>query len=241
MADVGSSRNTTSGSPAIAMAKRTRWACPPERRSVRRRSSAPMSARSMICVTRRRPAVEPPDQVESILDANAGWEADTGARLEHGADSAIRHGLAWVAAEHLDAPFLRSNETEQRGDRGRLAGPIRSEKRKDLPLSHLQIQPVKGNPGPVAVGDVLEGQGGWSWPRRCLSAGQYCYKGRQDFLRRLRPRSCCKRAILQAARPPRYSPPWSAGSMNLLRKVNAAPSICRLKRPNGGPDVSRSM
>ena len=48
MAEVGSSRNTTSGSPAMAMAKRTRWACPPESRSVRRRRSAPMSARSTI-------------------------------------------------------------------------------------------------------------------------------------------------------------------------------------------------
>ena len=86
-------------------------------------------------------------------------------------DAAVGHGLAWVAAENLDAAFLRSYEAEERRDRGRLAGPVRSEERKDLTLGHLQIQPVEGSSGPVAVGDVLEGKGDWSWPRRESASG----------------------------------------------------------------------
>ena len=63
-------------------------------------------------------------------------------------------------------PSCGSDETEQRRDGGRLAGPVRSEEREHLTLGHLQVQPVEGNPGPVAVGDAPEGQGDWARPAR---------------------------------------------------------------------------
>ena len=66
---------------------------------------------------------------------------------------AVGHGLAWIAAENLDVAFLWSDQTEQRRDCGRLAGPVWSEERDDLALGHRQVQPVEGNPEPVAVGD----------------------------------------------------------------------------------------
>ena len=141
-----------------------------------------------------RPTVEAPDQAEGLADPNTGGEADARARLEHRADSAVGHGLAWVGAENLDAAFLGTEESEQRRDRGRLAGAVRSEKCQHLALDHLQVQPVEGGPGPVAMGDVLEGKGGWSWPREGLRVGQCCYKGRQEVLRRLRPHSRCARS-----------------------------------------------
>ena len=112
MAEVGSSRKTSSGSPAMAMAKRTRWAWPPDRRWVRRRRSARCPTRSTIW-SRRRPAVEAPDQAEGLVDARRG-ETDAGAGLEHRAHSAVGDGPAWVAAENLDPAFLRSEETEKR-------------------------------------------------------------------------------------------------------------------------------
>ena len=52
--------------------------------------------------------------------------------------------------------LLRSDETEQGGNGGRLAGPVRSEERQYLALGHVQIQSVEGNPRSVAVGDALE-------------------------------------------------------------------------------------
>ena len=151
-----------------------------------------MSARSMICAARRRPAVEPPDQVESVVDADAGWEADARARLEHGADPAVRHCLAWIGAENLDATNLGPHETEQRRNRCRLPRSVRSEQCKHLTLADFQVQPVERNAGAIAMGDALEGQGDGARPAEGLWAGQCCYEGRQEILRRLRPRSGCR-------------------------------------------------
>ena len=133
-----------------------------------------MSARSTISVERRGPAVEPPDQAQGLVDADAGGQTDARAGLEHGADPAVGHGLAWVAPENLDASFLRSDEAEQCGDRGRLPGSVRSEQRKHLTLRHLQVQLVERNSGPVAVGDALERQRDRPWGHEGMRSGQCC-------------------------------------------------------------------
>ena len=183
------------------MAKRTRWAWPPERRSV-----LPAQERTDIrplddLVKRRWPPVEPPDQAEGLVDADAGREADARAGLEHGTDSAVGHRLAWVAAENLDATFLRSDETEQRRDGGRLAGPVRSEQRKHLTLEHVQVQSVEGNPRSVAVGDALEGQRDWAWRRQGECVGWCCYKGRQGGSPAAQAQSCGGRRSVASPQP----------------------------------------
>jgi hypothetical protein len=109
-------------------------------------------------VTRRRPAVEPADQAQGLADADAGGQPDARARLEHGADATCRHGLAGVAAENFDAAFLRSDEAEQCRDGGRLTRPVRSEEGDHLTPGYVQVEPVEGNPSPVAVSDILEGE-----------------------------------------------------------------------------------
>ena len=66
--------------------------------------------------------------------------------------------MTWIATENLDMALLRSDEAEQGGDRGGLAGPVRSQKRKYFAPGHVEVEPIEGDAGSIAVGDVLEGQ-----------------------------------------------------------------------------------
>jgi hypothetical protein len=122
MAEVGSSRNTTSGSPAIASAQ--------ERTDVSSLDDL---------VKRRWPGVEPPDHVEGLVNPDAGGKADARAGLEHGADPPVGNRSARIAAENLNPAFLRSDQTEERRNGGRLAGTVRPQERKHLTLGHFKV------------------------------------------------------------------------------------------------------
>ncbi len=102
--DIGIARNRNGEADPLGLATREAVRSPLQKRTDVR----PLDD----LVTRCRSAVEPPDETEGLVDADAGGQADSRAGLEHGTHSAGRHGLTWVAAENLDAAFLWSDKAE---------------------------------------------------------------------------------------------------------------------------------
>ena len=154
---VGSSRKTRSGSPAIAIAKRRRWASPPESVSTGRplelAQARPVEDRR----GRKRLRIEAPDERDELADPGGDRQAG---RLEQGADPAGGDGARGAEPEGADGPARRVQEAEHQADRRRLAGAIRAEEGHGLPDRDVDADAVEGDRVAVALRHVFEGDGG---------------------------------------------------------------------------------
>ena len=187
MADVGSSRKTTSGSPAIADRE-----AHPLRLSSREVVGPATQERADVGslhgeVERRRTAIEPLHQSKGLIDPHPRWQSRPRPRLEHRSDQSLGDGSARRRTGHLDLPRLRAEESEKDGDGGRLARAVRTEEGERLAPLHLEVEPIERDVLPVADGHVLVAEGRAVRSRRRGNPGHPEVQGGRATVRPARP------------------------------------------------------
>ena len=209
MATVGSSRNTRSGSPAIANANRTRCDSPPERVSTRRAGEAgrgrpARGSRRAARATDRAPARDRPAR----RPARRAAGSRTGASRRRGPTGPRPAG---AAPSVRASPAVGSSRPSMIADGGRLAGAVRPEQGDGLAGGDREPDVVEREGLAEPARDAVEGDGavavgrsgGWgtlwsSWPQ---------HRGGPPAVRsHARPHRAMTR-VTAAARPDAGQPP----------------------------------
>ena len=181
-------------------------AWPPERRSVRRRrSSSDVGALDDLVDAARGRRYSRRTRPRACSTGRRGGgrcRSPTGAWHRPGRRPRAGEGRC----ENLDADRCgrtRPRRAEMVVD---LPAPFGPRSASTSPCGTSRSSLVEGDPGPVAVGDALEGQGdGPMAATGAYGTGSTSYEGRQEVLRRLRPRSRCVDRQLVAVNRPRHS------------------------------------
>ena len=166
IATVGSSRNRSSGSPAIARANRTRWASPPDRAS----RSPVREVREPGPPQRPRRAASGRRQAAGELDELADAGVDRQARfLEHRADPAAADGVARAPSEDRDGARLGPSRPSISPIAVDLPAPFGPRRATVSPAAIRRSMPARATVGPnvfvtprnsTAAGAAERGPGG---------------------------------------------------------------------------------
>ena len=157
---VGSSRNSTSGSPTSAKATARRWRCPPD--SFRPRSTASPRAASRPAAFRRERAlvIEAPEQAHRFLDRQPVEETRLLQRHADALAQPVRSSMAQVRPSSSTVPDGRRNQALEDLHRGGLPGAVRTEQTEALAATHLQIEPVHRDHVGVLLDQVFDANRG---------------------------------------------------------------------------------
>ena len=167
IATVGSSRNTRSGSPAIAIANRTRCVSPPDSVSTRRPARVTRPARPSTASRASGAGDSAPGKIDELADPCPDRESSG---LEHGAYPAGADRHARVEAPGADAARRGVEQPEHQPDCGALAGPVPAEERDRLAGLDREPAIVEREGAAKAAGGAVEldGVDGSEW-RCCVS------------------------------------------------------------------------
>ena len=154
IATVGSSRNRRSGSPAIAIANRTRCASPPDRVSARRPASAE-AGRSRTGSRGVGFGESAPCEVDELADARAGQAAAWSIAPTRPARTAGR-----AEAERRRPRRGRREQAEHDRDRGGLAGAVRAQEGDGLAAGDGRGLTRRGRALAEGTTDAVELDGG---------------------------------------------------------------------------------
>ena len=120
---------------------------------------------------------EVPRHREQLTDLNAGHHP---AVLQHRADQPARDRVLRGHAEHCDGSPVRPGESQEEGDRGRLAGAVRSEQCDRLAAADAQADVVDSAHSAVRSRhtidvDCVADRGAVGRRGRALDGGQLCH------------------------------------------------------------------